>query len=91
MIDKMIWDIWNVVLTLLFGVSAFIVNEKFKEIARLNILINRTREEIARDHITRKEVRDDMESLFKRLDERLDKMDAKLDAVIMESSHAKCK
>lgn len=89
--DKMIWDIWNVVLTLLFGVSAFIVNEKFKEIARLNILINRTREEIARDHITRKEVRDDMESLFKRLDERLDKMDAKLDAVIMESNHAKCK
>ena len=89
--DKMIWDIWNVVLTLLFCVSAFIVNEKFKEIARLNILINRTREEIARDHITRKEVRDDMESLFKRLDERLDKMDAKLDAVIMESNHAKCK
>lgn len=89
--DKVIWDIWNVVLTLLFGVSAWIVNDKFKEIARLSILLNRTREEIARDHITRKEVKDDMESLFKRLDERLDKMDAKLDTVIKEASHAVCK
>ena len=87
----MLWDIWNVVLTLLFAISAFIVNEKFKEIARLNILINRTREEIARDHITRREVKEDMEALFKRLDERLDKMDAKLDAVIKETNHAQCK
>lgn len=91
MMDKMLWDIWNVVLTLLFAISAFIVNEKFKEIARLNILINRTREEIARDHITRREVKEDMEVLFKRLDERLDKMDAKLDAVIKETNHAQCK
>ena len=89
--DKVIWDIWNVVLTLLFGVSAWIVNDKFKEIARLSILLNRTREEIARDHITRKEVKDDMEILFKRLDERLDKMDAKLDTVIKETGHAVCK
>lgn len=89
--DKVIWDIWNVVLTLLFGISAWIVNDKFKEIARLSILLNRTREEIARDHITRKEVKDDMENLFKRLDERLDKMDAKLDTVIKEANHAVCK
>ena len=89
--DKVIWDIWNIVLTLLFCVSAWIVNDKFKEIARLSILLNRTREEIARDHITRKEVKEDMEGLFKRLDERLDKMDAKLDAVIKETSHAQCK
>ena len=91
MMDKVIWDIWNIVLTLLFAVSAWVVNEKFKEIGRLSILLNRTREEIARDHITRKEVKEDMEQLFKRLDERLDKMDAKLDAVIKETSHAQCK
>jgi len=81
--------IWNFVLTILVGVMAYIANEKFKELGRLSILINRTREEIARDHITRKEVKEDMEGLFKRLDERLDKMDAKLDTVIREKSHAK--
>lgn len=83
--------IWNFVLTILVGVMAYVANEKFKELGRLSILINRTREEIARDHITRKEVKEDMEGLFKRLDERLDKMDAKLDAVIKETSHAQCK
>ena len=83
--------VWNFILTILVGVMSYIANEKFKELGRLNILLNRTREEIARDHITRKEVKEDMEGLFKRLDERLDKMDAKLDAVILESNHAKCK
>ena len=83
--------IWNFVLTILVGVMSYIANEKFKELGRISILLNRTREEIARDHITRKEVKEDMEGLFKRLDERLDKMDAKLDAVIKETSHAQCK
>ena len=83
--------VWNFILTILVGVMAYVANEKFKELGRLSILINRTREEIARDHITRKEVKEDMEGLFKRLDERLDKMDAKLDAVIKETSHAQCK
>lgn len=83
--------IWNFVLTILVGVMSYIANEKFKELGRISILLNRTREEIARDHITRKEVKEDMEQLFKRLDERLDKMDAKLDTVIREQGHAVCK
>lgn len=83
--------IWNFVLTILVGVMSYIANEKFKELGRISILLNRTREEIARDHITRKEVKEDMEQLFKRLDERLDKMDAKLDTVIREQGHAQCK
>lgn len=83
--------VWNFILTILVGILAYVANEKFKEINRLGILLNRTREEIARDHITRKEVKEDMEVLFKRLDERLDKMDAKLDAVIRETNHAQCK
>lgn len=83
--------IWNFVLTILVGVMAYIANEKFKELGRLSILINRTREEIARDHITRKEVKEDMEGLFKRLDERLDKMDAKLDTVVRGHGNAVCK
>ena len=83
--------VWNFILTILVGVMAYVANEKFKELGRLSILINRTREEIARDHITRKEVKEDMEGLFKRLDERLDKMDAKLDTVIREHGHVVCK
>jgi hypothetical protein len=43
----------------------------------LSILLNRTREEIARDHITRSEFRADMKELL----ERFDRIEAKLDTL----------
>jgi hypothetical protein len=48
---------------------------KFKELDRLSVLLNRTREEVARDHITRAEFRQDMNELLKRLDALSLKMD----------------
>lgn len=80
--------IWNFILTILVAIMSYIANEKFKELSRLNVLLNKTREEIARDNVTRREVKEDMERLFLRLDERLDRLDAKLDAVIKEQTHA---
>lgn len=74
--------IWNVVLTLLFGVLAYMMNEKFSEVARLGILLNRTREEMAREHITRSEFRADMQQLL----DRFDRIDRKLDRL---SEHGK--
>jgi hypothetical protein len=67
--------LWNFVLTILIGAVAFFMTSKFKELDRLSILINRTREEIARDHITRAEFRADMKQLF----ERFDSIEKKLD------------
>lgn len=69
--------IWNAILTALFGVLAFMMKDKFAEIQRLGILVNRTREEIARDHITRAEFRQDMKQLF----DRFDQLEKKLDAI----------
>lgn len=66
---------WNTVLTVLLGVLAFFMTAKFKELDRLNILLNRTREEIARDHITRNEFRADMQQLL----EKIDRIDQKID------------
>ena len=67
--------LWNLVLTILIGVVSFFMAAKFKELDRLSILLNRTREEIARDHITRAEFRADMKQLF----ERFDSIEKKLD------------
>lgn len=67
--------LWNLVLTILIGVVSFFMASKFKELDRLSILLNRTREEIARDHITRAEFRADMKQLF----ERFDSIEKKLD------------
>jgi hypothetical protein len=77
--------IWNVVLTALVALLGFIVKEKFAELQRISILLNRTREEVARDHITRAEFRADMAQLM----ERFDRIERKIDA--MRSEHASSK
>jgi hypothetical protein len=69
--------LWNLVLTILIGAVAFFMSAKFKELDRLSILLNKTREEIARDHITRSEFRADMKELL----ERFDRIEAKLDTM----------
>jgi hypothetical protein len=70
-------NLWNLALTILIGAVAFFMTSKFKELDRLSILLNRTREEIARDHITRAEFRADMKQLF----ERFDSIEKKLDTL----------
>lgn len=69
--------LWNAILTVLFGVLAYIMNEKFSELNRLGILLNRTREEMAREHITRTEFRADMQQLM----DRFDRIEKKLDRI----------
>lgn len=71
--------IWNVVLTAFVGVMAFMLKGKFDELDRLGILLNRTREEVARDHITRAEVRSDMEKLMERFDAGIQRLENKID------------
>lgn len=71
--------IWNIVLTGLVGVMGFVVKEKFAEINRLGILLNKTREEVARDHITRAEVRADMAKIVEHVDNRFNRLEVKLD------------
>lgn len=72
--------IWNIVLTILFGVLAYVMREKFNEITRLGTLLNRTREEVARDHITRQEFRADMQQIL----DRFDRLEQKIDRFMME-------
>ena len=69
--------VWNIVLTAIVALLGFILKEKFAELNRLGILLNRTREEVARDHITRTEFRADMQQLL----DRFDRIERKLDAI----------
>ena len=71
--------IWNVVLTAIVGLMGYVLKDKFEEISRLGILLNKTREEVARDHITRSEVRADMERLLNHVDTRFNRIEEKLD------------
>jgi Tfp pilus assembly protein PilN len=69
--------VWNIVLTAIVALLGFVLKEKFAELNRLGILLNRTREEVARDHITRTEFRADMQQLL----DRFDRIERKLDAI----------
>jgi len=69
---------WNAGLTLVLGIIGFFVKEKFNEVDRIQVLLNKTREEMAREYITKTEVRSDMEQIIA----RFDKLEAKLDRFI---------
>ncbi len=71
--------VWNVILTAIVGLMGFLLKSKFDELSRISILLNRTREEVARDHVTRKEVDDRIERLVVHMDQRFNRLEQKLD------------
>jgi hypothetical protein len=71
--------LWNMALSVIVGIMGFIIKEKFAEVQRLGILLNRTREEVARDHITRAEVRADLEAIRDHFDDGFKRLEAKID------------
>lgn len=69
--------VWSAILSLLVGLIAYMMNEKFRELARISILLNKTREEVARDNVTQAEVEritDHIDQRFNRLEEKIDQL-----------------
>jgi hypothetical protein len=73
--------VWNLITSFLVGLVMFMLKQASDEQKRIQILLNRTREEIARDHITRAEVRQDLEKLMERFDSGIGRLEAKIDAL----------
>ena len=71
--------LWNMTLSVIVGIMGFVVKEKFAEVQRLGILLNRTREEVARDHITRAEVKADLQAIRDHFDDGFKRLEAKID------------
>jgi len=69
--------LWNAALSAVVAVMGFLLKGKFDEISRLGILLNKTREEVARDHVTRQEFRADMQQLL----DRFDRLERKIDSL----------
>jgi len=59
-------------------IIGFLLKEKFSELTRINLLLNKTREEIARDYITNAEV----QRITDHIDQRFNKLEAKIDQLI---------
>ena len=70
--------IWSAALSLTMGALWFFIREKFDELKRLDILLNKTREEIARDYATNAEV----QRITDHIDQRFNRLEAKIDQLI---------
>jgi hypothetical protein len=69
--------VWNILITLVFVPILNSIRVNTQELKRLEILVNKTREEIAKEYVTKLELKDDMGILMDRIDkigEKLDKL-----------------
>lgn len=70
--------VWNFVLSALLAILGWVLKEKSAEVHRLQVLINRTREEIAKEYVTKAEVHADINRVL----DRLDRLEMKLDRLM---------
>jgi len=78
--------LWNIVLSAGLGMMGWVLRDKSEELKRVTILLNRTREEVAKEYVTKTEVHADINRVL----DRLDRLDEKLDR-LMGSTHAQQK
>ena len=58
---------------------SFFLKGKFNDLDRMSILLNKTREEIAREHVTRGEMNTIVDKLGDRFDKAFERLEAKVD------------
>ena len=73
--------VWNLITSFFVALVMFMLKHASDEQKRIQILLNKTREEIARDHITRAEVRADLEKIMERFDTGFERLESKIDAL----------
>ena len=71
-------ELWTGGLTIFMAVIGYIMHDKFAELARIGILLNKTREEVARDNVTKAEV----DRIMEHIDSRFNKLEVKIDQLI---------
>jgi hypothetical protein len=75
--------LWNALLTIVVSFVGWVLKSKSDELQRIQILVNRTREEIAKEYVTKSEVHTDINRVL----DRLDRLESKIDR-IMENNRA---
>jgi DNA polymerase III delta prime subunit len=76
--------IWNVILSFVSALILMWVKSVNEETKRVQILLNKTREEMPKEYVTKADVHNDMNRVI----QRLDRLDAKLDEFMKEQRSA---
>lgn len=72
--------LWDLFLTIVIVPAGFLVRSVLAEQKRLDILVNKTREEIAKEYVTREQLEKDLEKLIgtmERIEDKLDRIQTK--------------
>jgi hypothetical protein len=72
------------VLSAVMAGIGYVLKDKSDELKRIDILLNKTREEVAKEYVTKVDVHLDINRVL----DRLDRMEQKLDTVIKEHRSA---
>ena len=76
--------IWNAILTAFLALLGWSLKDKADEIKRLQILINKTREEMPKEYVTKVDLHTDINRIM----DRLDRLENKIDLFIKEQRSA---
>jgi predicted DNA-binding protein YlxM (UPF0122 family) len=76
--------LWNAALSFVSALILFWIKTSSDEQKRIQILLNRTREEIAKEYVTKSDVHSDVNRVLT----RLDRLEEKLDAFMKEQRSA---
>lgn len=80
MSDSVYLWFWNLGLSVIMGIVGFWAKEKAAELQRISILLNKTREEVARDNVTQAEI----DKIVEHIDQRFNRLDSKIDVLIQK-------
>jgi len=72
--------LWNLMITFVLAPLGFLIRSLLSEQKRLDILVNKTREELAKEYVTREQIEIDFErimSTMTRIDEKIDRLQSK--------------
>jgi hypothetical protein len=70
--------VWSGLLTFFFGLLSWVLRTYVSELQRVTILLNRTREELAKEYVTKGEAHADINRVMN----RLEALDSKLDRLL---------
>ena len=69
---------WNIIVTLVIAPIVYNIKTNATELKRVDILLNMTREEIAKDYVTKSELTVSIDRVI----DRLDRLDEKIDKLV---------
>ena len=75
--------LWNAILSFISALGLWLLKVLWDELHRIQILLNRTREEIARENITKEEI----DRISHHIDQRFNKLEQKIDNLMQRSNH----